>query len=171
MKVLVAVASKHGSTFEIAEVIAQALRGAGHASQVQNADELHSLTDYEAVVLGSAIYAGNWLPEAKRFAATHHEALGKLPVWVFSSGPLGEDNPQPHDDPQRLAAPLGEIVVKDHRVFSGKLDKHDLGVGERLIARVVRAPEGDFRDWEEIRGYAREIAATLAMASPKEGSK
>lgn len=169
MKILVAVASKHGSTLEIAEAVTEELRRAGHAAELREAGEVLTLAGYEAVVLGSAVYVGSWLTEARSFAQHHRAALGKLPVWVFSSGPLGEDNPQPHDEPKQLAAPLGEVVIRNHRMFAGKLDKHDLNVGERLIARVVRAPTGDFRDWEEIRSYAREIASALAAPAKVSG--
>ena len=82
---------------------------------------------------------------------------------MFSSGPLGAENPQPHDDPQQLAASLGELPVRDHKVFVGKLDTSDLGIAERVIAKVVRAPIGDFRNWDAIRAWAHEIAAGLII--------
>ena len=163
MNVLVAVASKHGSTREIADVIANELRAAELEVEVKAADGVDGLAGYDAVVLGSAVYAGTWLPEAKRFADLYGAGLARLPVWVFSSGPLGAGNPQPHDDPQRLAALLGDAAVRDHRMFVGKLDKASLGPVERLIATVVRAPEGDFRDWDAIRAWAHEIAAALTL--------
>ncbi len=165
MKVLVMVASKHGSTREIAEAIAEELRSENLAVDLQEAGDVGDIAGYDAVILGSGIYAGNWLPAAKQFAERHRAELAKLPVWLFSSGPLGTDDPQPHDDPQKLAAPMGEVQVRDHRVFVGKLDKSKLGLGERVITKVVKAPEGDFRDWEAIRDWARVIASTLQPAS------
>ncbi len=166
MRVLVVVASKHGSTYEIAAAIAEELRAAQftvdlHDLQAEGA--LGDLAGYHAVVLGSAIYAGSWLPAARAFAAQHHAALTRLPIWVFSSGPLGADNPQPRDDPARLAASLGVAEIQDQQVFVGKLDPATLDLGERLIAAVVNAPAGDFRDWGAIRGWAREIAAALRV--------
>jgi menaquinone-dependent protoporphyrinogen oxidase len=161
MRVLVAVASKHGSTREIAEAIAEELHDKSIWAVLQDASEVKEIISYDAVILGSAIYAGNWLPEAKHFAARFQLELANVPVWLFSSGPLGADNPKPNDDPQKLAAPLGNVKVRDHRVFVGKLELDNLGVGDRLIAKVFKAPTGDFRDWEEIRGWAREIAAEL----------
>lgn len=80
MKVLVVVASKHGSTQEIAEVVAEELALAGHTAEVKGAAGDVSVTPYDAVVLGSAIYMGAWLPEAKRFAEAQHEALSARPV-------------------------------------------------------------------------------------------
>lgn len=163
VNILLAVASKHGSTHEIADVLANELCVAGHIVEVYNAAASPSPEAYDAVILGSAIYAGNWLSEAKQFAERYQAELVGLPVWVFSSGPLGAENPQPHDDPQQLAAPLGNVPVRDHKVFVGKLDKSDLNMGERLIAKVIGAPIGDFRDWDAIRAWAREIATTLSV--------
>ncbi|HEU5015051.1 MAG TPA: flavodoxin domain-containing protein [Roseiflexaceae bacterium] len=161
MTILVAVASKHGSTRAIAESIAEQLRSANLPVDLRAAGEVNDLSGYDAVILGSAVYAGSWLPEARKFAARFHAKLAQVPVWVFSSGPVGADNPQPRDDPQQLAAPLGMVPVRDHRVFAGKLELDDLGFGERLIAKVVSAPEGDFRDWDAISRWAREIATAL----------
>jgi menaquinone-dependent protoporphyrinogen oxidase len=161
MRVLVAVASKHQSTREIAQVITEELRLARLTVDVLDAGAVDDLSAYDAVVLGSAIYAGNWLPDAKRFAEHGRPRLAQLPVWLFSSGPLGAENPQPKVDTVALAAPLGGVVPRDHQVFTGKLDFDELGVAERLIAKAVRAPEGDFRDWDAIRAWARGIAAEL----------
>lgn len=162
-KILVAYASKHGSTREIAEAVAEELRNGNLVVDLRETAEVDNVAGYDAVILGNAIYAGNWLPEARRFAERHHAELSRLPVWLFSSGPLpmGADNPQPHDDPDKLAAPLGGVKTRDHRVFVGKIDPDRLGFGERLIAKALRAPLGDFRDWEDIRGWARGIAAEL----------
>lgn len=163
MHILLAVASKHESTREIADVLANELRVAGHNVEVYNAAAAPSPQAYDAVILGSAIYAGSWLFAAEHFVERYRAELVGLPLWVFSSGPLGAENPQPHDDPQQLAAVLGELPVRDHKVFVGKLDAGDLGVGERLIAKVVRAPIGDFRDWDAVHAWAHEIAAGLAI--------
>ena len=163
MKVLVTAASKHGSTYQIAETICKVLREAQLDAELKDAGSVVTLAGYDAVVLGSAVYAGNWLPDAKAFAERHQAALAKLPVWVFSSGPLGAENPQPRDDVQKLAAPLGAIRPRDHRVFVGKLDPHDLGLSERLIAKAVHAPSGDFRDWPAIKAWAQTIATELAQ--------
>ncbi len=161
MKILVTAASKHGSTREIAEAVAAELSAAGFAVDLMDAGEVKSLASYDAVVLGSAIYGGNWLPDAKKLATEYNAELAKLPVWVFSSGPLGTDDPQPHHEPELLAAPFGDVKLRDHRIFVGKLIFKELGFGERLIAKAVKAPEGDFRNWEEIRAWARGIAAEL----------
>jgi menaquinone-dependent protoporphyrinogen oxidase len=161
MHILIAVASKHGSTHEIAQAIGAEIRAHNIMADVCDAGAVTDLTPYDAVVLGSGIYAGSWLPDAKLFATRHHAALQQRPVWVFSSGPLGDDDPQPHDNPERLAAPLAGVPIRDHQIFVGKLDTSALSFAERLITRVVMAPDGDFRDWEAVRDWATSIAAAV----------
>lgn len=161
MKVLIAVASRHGSTRDMADVIAGELRATGREVAVRDAAEVTTLQGYDAVILGSAIYMGSWLPEARKFAEQHQAELARLPLWVFSSGPLGAENAQPPVDPQTLAASLGDLNIRDHKVFVGKLDQTDLDLGERLIVKMVRAPYGDFRNWLLIRRWARSIASQL----------
>ena len=167
MNILVTVASKHGSTREIGDAIAGELRLHGHRVDMLDAGEVGDVTSYDGVVLGSAIYAGNWLPDAQQFVDVYGPDLARnqVPTWLFSSGPLGTGDPQPHNDPALVASPMGDVPVREHRIFAGKLDNADLWFGERLIVKIVRAPNGDFRDWEEIRGWAREIAAELVLPS------
>lgn len=161
MNILITVASKHGSTREIAEAIAQEIRSAGHSVDLHDADGAPAPQDYDAIVAGSAIYIGNWMGEAKAYVDRHHEQLAQRPVWLFSSGPLGEDYPEDMGKPQNLDELMSQTGARDHQVFVGRLDKSELGLGERVISRAVKAPEGDFRDWDAIRAWARQIAATL----------
>src|SRR5947209_2765614 len=99
MKILIASASRHGSTREIAQALARELRACGHSVAVRAVNEVQSLDGYEAAIVGSAVYMGNWLPEARRFVGEYREQLARIPVWLFSSGPLGTDGPQPANDP------------------------------------------------------------------------
>ena len=92
MRVLVATASRHGSTGEVALAMGQALRARGLAADVCAVDEVVSVDDYRAVVLGSAVYHGRWIPAAVSFAEAHADALAGVPVWLFSSGPVGDPN-------------------------------------------------------------------------------
>lgn len=166
MKILVTYASKHGSTGEIAEAITGELRKCGLDADTQEVDEVASIRGYDAVVLGSAIYAGNWLPEAKHFVEQHRTELGKRPVWLFSSGPLGMENMQPVVGPENVNTSIDDTPIRDHYIFFGKLDPNDLGFVERLMTMGVGAPYGDFRDWEEIRQWARSIAGELQQDAP-----
>jgi menaquinone-dependent protoporphyrinogen oxidase len=162
MKILVAVATRHGSTREIALVIAGELRTAGAEAEVREAEEIASLDGYDAAIIGSAVYAGQWLPEARQLIERHRERLASMPVWLFSSGPIGAD-PWPPGDPPGVAELIQSVGARGHTVFTGKLDSQHLGFAERLVARVVRAPAGDFRNWGTIQAWAREIGATLAV--------
>lgn len=161
MKILVSVASRHGATGEIGEVIAGVLRDAGLAVQTRSPSDVTSLDDFDAVVLGSAVYAGRWMESARRFAQRHHEQLRARPVWLFSSGPIGVPLAPTEEsaDAVRLA---GDLAARDHRTFAGRIDPDALGWVERTITRMVKAPDGDFRDWEEVRSWADDIATALA---------
>lgn len=160
MKVLVSAASKHGATAEIAERIGTILSGTGLDVTVVEPSEQVAIDGYEAFVLGSAVYAGHWRHEAKEFADRVAE-LDPIPdVWLFSSGPLG-DPLKPDEAPVDVAAIVDALSPHDHRVFAGKIDKENLGFGERAILIAVHAPEGDFRDWAAIESWAAGIAETL----------
>jgi menaquinone-dependent protoporphyrinogen oxidase len=160
--VWVVVASKYGSTREIAKVIAEELMAAGHHASVRDTDEVEGFDGADAVVLGSAVYAGHWLKPARRLVEERAEELASRPTWLFSSGPIG-DPPKPEDaDPEGIAAASDATKARAHEVFAGKLDRDALSRPERLMVRALRVPEGDFRDWPAIREWARGIAAELA---------
>lgn len=161
MYILIAAASKHGSTHEIAAAIGEELRRAGHTVDVYNAKEAPSAAPYDAALIGSAVYAGSWLPEARSYVADNETALAGKPVWLFTSGPLGAENPQPVGDPTQLPELLAESGARGHQIFVGKLEKDSLGFAEKLIVKAVKAPYGDFRDWQAIRGWAAGIAEAL----------
>jgi len=160
MTVLVAVASKHRSTLEIGQAIGRALALRGVPADVRPAEETDTMTGYEAVIIGSGVYAGNWLPPARDLIARCATQLRQRPVWLFSSGPMG-DPPRPEGDPAGVAALIEVVRPRGHRVFSGRLESHDLGFAEKLIIKAVRAPSGDYRDWPAIEAWAAEIAAEL----------
>ena len=164
--ILVIAASRHDSTSEVADEIADRLRGAGRAVERCAADRVTGLGEAEAVVLGSPIYAGRWLESARRLLAEQAEALAARPVWLFSLGPLG-DPPKPEEpEPQELPAAAEAVGARDCRVFSGRLDRRRLNRRERLMVRAVRAPDGDFRDWDAIRSWADSIGDALGRSAP-----
>ena len=167
MKVLVAVASRHNATRDIAEVIADELETAGLEVDLRAAADVPGFAGYEAVVLGSAVYTGDWLPAAKHLAQFQASALRKVPVWLFSSGPIGADDAKTLGDPPEVSELLKATQAREHRVFAGKLDKQNLGLAERFVSRVVQAPEGDFRDLGVVIEWARSIASTLAGVQPQ----
>lgn len=170
IRVLVATASRHGSTAEIAREIGRSLAQHGFEVSTVSVDEAPSVREYDAVVLGSAVYAGRWLKEARVFAEHHGEELSRLPVWLFSSGPVGDAAPLggASSDTARLAALLGAV---DHRSFAGRLERERLRFGERLVANALRAAEGDYREWDDIRTWAANIGQILLIRSAGRGSR
>jgi menaquinone-dependent protoporphyrinogen oxidase len=171
MKVLVSAASRHGATSEIAEEIGKALRNALHERgddevvvDMRSAERVSSVEDYDAVVLGSAVYAGHWLEPARQLAERHAGALAARPVWLFSSGPVGEPPKPAEEESVDVSRILEATGARGHWVFPGRLDKGSLGFAEKAIVLALRVAEGDFRDWDAIRGWAREIAAELHPA-------
>lgn len=164
MKVLVSAASRHGATAEIARAIGETLTDAGLEAVILPPDAVTRLDGYGAVVLGSGIYLGHWMDAAKNLVDRHGAALAALPVWLFSSGPIGEP-PKPDEDPTDLAEIMEAIHPREHRLFAGKVDKAVLGLGEKVILKAIRSPEGDFRPWADVREWATGIAATLKAES------
>jgi menaquinone-dependent protoporphyrinogen oxidase len=164
MRVLVTAASKYGATGEIAQAIGEVLREHGLDSTVGPSDDATSVDGYDAVVLGSAVYAGRWLKPARGLVERSRDALAARPVWLFSSGPVG-DPPKPEEDPVDVAEIVAATGARDHRVFAGKLVRKQLGFGDKAIAVALRVPDGDFRDWTEIRRWAAGIADALRSGS------
>jgi menaquinone-dependent protoporphyrinogen oxidase len=169
-KVLVAYASKHGATAEIAEKIGQALREAGLDAEVLPAERVSDLSPYKAVILGSAMYVGRWQKEASKFLEKNEKALAERPVWIFSSGPTGEGDPVELSSgwifPKGLQAIADRIKPRDIAIFHGSLDMDKLGFLEKQMIKGVKAPVGDFRDWQAITAWAKAIAEALKQAAP-----
>ncbi|OGO57532.1 MAG: hypothetical protein A2V85_13525 [Chloroflexi bacterium RBG_16_72_14] len=163
-RVLVAYASKHGSTREIAEEIGRVLRDGGLDAEVAEARLVSDVAAYGAVVLGSALYAAHWQRDANRFVARHLAALRTRPVWLFSTGPLDRSA-----DAGLLPAPPSVAITTDpigargHRVFGGRLLADTPGLDPQVLATH---PVGDFRDWDAIRAWAAGIAAALVSPAP-----
>lgn len=169
MAILVAYASRHGSTQGIAERIAQGLRDAGREAVALPVHDVGDASQYEAFVIGSAAYAWHWMREASKFVRQNRDLLAQRPVWLFSSGPLGNEptDAKGHDlrrvsEPREIAQFQVMIKPKDHHVFFGALDFSGLGLTQKWIRWMPAArraiPEGDFRDWEEVTGWATSIA-------------
>lgn len=160
-RLLVAYASKHGATAEIAERIGEKLRRAGLSVDVLSADRAGDPAAYAAVVLGSASYIGGWRKAAAKFLRDNERTLAARPVWLFSSGPTGAGDPaalmQGWRFPKALQPVADRIQPKEIAIFHGALDAKKLSWFERWIAKNVKAPLGDFRDWEAIESWAAKI--------------
>jgi menaquinone-dependent protoporphyrinogen oxidase len=158
-RVLVAYASKYGSTREIADAIGETLRRQGLVADVQAAARVESLEAWDAVVLGSGLYSATWLRDANRFVRRHLAELQRRPVWLFSSGPLeaGVANAEPPIT-VHVADTTGAIGAREHRTFAGRLLADAPDITPSILATHRT---GDFREWTAIHAWAREIAAAL----------
>jgi menaquinone-dependent protoporphyrinogen oxidase len=174
-KVLVAYGTKYGGTAEIAEKIGQVLREAGLRADVHPADRVSDLTPYQAVVLGSGVYIGRWRKEAATFLKANEQALAERPVWLFSSGPTGEGDPVELTSGWRLPKALqpvaDRIQPRDVAVFHGVMDGKKLNPIEKWTIKNVKAPIGDFRDWDAITAWAMAIADVLKEAGWGSGTQ
>jgi menaquinone-dependent protoporphyrinogen oxidase len=172
-RVLVAYATKHGATAEIAERIGEVLRRAGLEVDVRPAGQVDDLAAYGAVVLGSAAYIGRWRKSAAQFLKAHADLLAQRPVWIFSSGPTGEGDPEALAGDWRLPEALEPVVERIRpraiAVFHGAMDAGTLNFIERWIIKNVGAPLGDFRDWDVIEAWAASIGHALRTALGDEG--
>jgi len=182
--VQVVYASRHGGTAGIATRIAEVLRSEGAVVVVADAANRPDPGEYDAYVIGSGVYIGRWLQEGTEFLERHQAILATRPVWLFSSGPLPGSSKTteavdpielalgPEDGPgsggrKKIAALSAAIQPRDHKVFLGAYDPNDppKSMQERLIRMVPAAknvlPVGDFREWDVIEAWARQIAAGL----------
>jgi len=179
VSVLVAYASKHGSTKEVAERIAEKLGAAGLKATALPVSAVRDVGGYDAVVLGSALYMFHWMKDAKSFARRNRAALAGRPLWLFSSGPFGPEAVDKEGrDKLEVSGPreldeLREMLhPRDHRVFFGAWDRRNKPIGfwERMVnvmpAGRASMPDGDFRDWPMIDAWADGIAAELSTTAP-----
>src|SRR5436305_12388032 len=150
MTVLVAYASKHGSTQGIAQRIAEQLRQLGIQAEARPLDEVWDPGSYEALVIGSAIYYGSWMKEATEWVHRNQAVLARRPVWLFSVGPLSTEAKHAEQQPKETAEFQQAIRPREQRVFFGALDHQSLSFAARTVLKAIRAPEGDFRDWDAI---------------------
>lgn len=164
-QVLVVYATKYGATADIAEKIGQVLHQAGLRTDVLPAGRVSDLTPYSAVVLGSAVYIGKWLKEAEKFLQANEKALVERQVWLFSSGPTGKGDPvelvRGWRFPVALQPIADRIQPRDIAVFHGSANVKKLNLIEKRMLSIVKAPLGDFRDWEAITSWATAIADVL----------
>ena len=161
MKVLVSASSRHGATAEIAHTIETVLAEAGLEVDCIVPELVGDLPGYDALVIGSGVYAGRWLAPARELVERAAGQPDGRPVWLFSSGPIG-DPAKPGQPPAEGVELARRVQAVDHQVFEGRIDRNHLGFAERTILRVVGAPTGDFRPWEAIIEWARGIASELA---------
>jgi menaquinone-dependent protoporphyrinogen oxidase len=174
IRVLVTYASKHGTTLGIATKIADVLQSSGFSVDLEPVSDVRDVSCYHTVVLGTGVYIGHWLGEAVKFTTAHKDLLAQRNVWIFLSGPTGDD-PVTDDTwkpSRRLLRLIRHIAPRTIQVFKGAVRPEDLGRIERWLVRNVGAATGDYRDWPAIEAWAQEIVDDInsEMDSSETGS-
>ena len=159
--ILVTYATRAGSTAKVAAAIGETIAARGFEVDVEPIKEKPSLDGYQAVLVGSAIRMGNWLPEAAEFVKDNQGALNQMPVALFTVHMLNRGDDE-ESRANRLAY-LKEIrpLLKPVGVvfFAGKFDMSRLSFLDRMISKAVKAVDEDCRDWDRIRGWAQTVFA------------
>jgi menaquinone-dependent protoporphyrinogen oxidase len=169
-RALVAFATKHGSTGEIAAQIGDAMREAQLEVDVRPAREVSDVEPYDVVVLGSGVYMNRWLGDAIDFARRFERQLRGRPIWFFSSGPTGgtpdsdakvaellRAQPEPPGNARGWAS---RLAIRGHATFGGRVDGGAAGMAG-IFERWV--PKGDWRDRAAIEAWARDVARDCAL--------
>ena len=163
-KILVTYATRYGSTVEVAEAIGDELRMAGMEVEVIPVAKVKNLAEYQAAVIGSPIYMGKWLADAQVFVERHQTILRTMPIAYFTVGLTLHEG----TEEQRTQATASMQQVKElvppvaTGLFTGKLNRRNLSFVDQAIVTIVRAREGDFRDWNAIRSWARDLKKSIA---------
>ena len=160
-RVLVAYATKHGSTAEIAQAIADEIGRAGHDVDCLPAGEVENVDGYDAAVIGSAVYMKRWRRDARRLLKREHKSLEELPFWVFSSGPCGEKPDPSWTEPAATIRRAEAMGVRDHAVFGGRLPLEPSNFMERSMVEGCPPEKRDLRDWDAIRAWAGQVAEAI----------
>ena len=161
MTVLVAYASRRGSTRGVAERIAARLRSHGLDVHMDPLLGREQVGRFQGVVLGSPVYSRKWEREAVEFCRRNAPALAGHPVWTFSVGWAGREDDGAAPDARHLDEVLDLVEAREHRFFLGALDTADLPFFQRLTFRLRGGRSGDFRDWAAIDAWTDEIAREL----------
>ena len=165
---LVGYATRYGSTQEVAEAVAAALRERGLETDVRPLKDVRSLEGYGAVVVGSALYMYRWHRDTRRFLSRHRKALMERPVAIFTLGPVHD--PRDEEEWQNSRAQLDKELAKvpwlepvSVELFGGKFDPEKFRGPVKWFAGAE--PASDARDWAAIRTWAGDLAAKLGLDS------
>ena len=164
-RVLVAFATRGGSTQGVAERIAATLLANGVVADCVPAADAGDLEPYDAFVFGSPVYDQRWLPEVDELVSRASDALAGRPVWLFSVGTFGDRKrvigPLVTREPRNIGASREAVGARGYRVFAGAIDRAQWPGPSRLFFHLLGGRLGDNRDWPDIEDWSREIAALV----------
>jgi menaquinone-dependent protoporphyrinogen oxidase len=160
MRTLIAYATKHGSTREVADAIAATLREDGAAVDVIPAVDVREIAGYDAVVVGGALYMGKWHGDAQQFLRRHASALAEVPLAVFAMGPMSTADKEVASSRAQLDKALAkaEVAPASVAIFGGVIDP------STFRFPLNRMPASDARDWDAIEAWSHEVAALVPSA-------
>jgi menaquinone-dependent protoporphyrinogen IX oxidase len=142
--------------------MAAGLRRHGHTVELRPVEDAGAPGEYDAVVLGSPVFDGRWMPAADAYADEHAPTLRHMPTWLFSVGSFGDTKrllgPLALREPRNIASLRAVVAPRGYRVFAGVIDEHAWPLAARLLFRAVGGRFGDDRDWQQIDAWADEIA-------------
>jgi menaquinone-dependent protoporphyrinogen oxidase len=164
-RILVAYATRKGSTAEIAQAVGKELESAGHTVDIVEAKTVRTVEGYNAVVIGAPMYMGSIVKDAGKFVGQYRDQLAKLPVAAFAVGmaPVSKDAKQLEDSLKALHASLAPLRPVAATMFAGKLDPTKLSFIQKKMTEFVKAPVGDYRDWNAIAAWARELPRKMGV--------
>jgi menaquinone-dependent protoporphyrinogen oxidase len=169
-RVLGAYATRHGSTRETAQRIADRLSERALPVTVAAVAHADDVAAYTAVVLGSPVYDGRWLPEADDFAERHNGVLAERAVWLFSVGAFGDTKrligPAMRREPRNIADLRRALRPAGYRVFAGVIERGMWPLRGRMVLHAFGGRLGDHRDWSVVDAWAQEIADRIHGTAP-----
>ena len=159
--ILIAYATKHGSTREVATAIANTVAATGDEVDLRDAAQVGELNGYDGVVLGGSLYMGRWHPDAVGFLEQHCDALATIPIAVFAMGPKTLEDADVESARVQLDRALGkfpDLALTNVAIFGGVIDPH------KLRFPLSHLPASDARDWKAIAAWARDVATVFDRA-------
>lgn len=168
-KILVAYATHHGSTKEVAEKIAALLQEIGFTVEIHAARRIRSIDGYYAVILGAPLYMFRWHKGARRFLSRFRKSLPALPAAVFALGPMNNDEKEFREARLQLDKALAKFPWVTPRIiemFGGKVDPLHFRFPYNFIPALKKLPSSDIRDWEAIRGWTEKLPEVLGIQKP-----
>ena len=165
-RILIAYATQHGSTAEIAQAVGKELTASGFDVEIAEIKNITSLSGYNGIVIGAPLYMGGLMKDVSQFIGRFALELARLPVASFAVGltPVSKAAGNVDHAMECLHTSLSPIKPVGTILFAGKLDPAGLGFIQRKMMELGKVPAGDFRDWDLIAAWARELPEKMGFS-------